>query len=75
MNEMYDMSIVTHYYSVIGILVVIVVNVLMLRRAENIKDYQRQMSLFTPIGSVAIGGIIFTGILVKNTIFKKLQNV
>ena len=63
MNEMYNMSIVTHYYSVVGILVVILVNILMLRRAVSIRDYQRQMSLFTPIGSVAIGGIIFTGII------------
>ena len=63
MNEMYDMSIVTHYYSVIGILVVILVNIFMLRRAVNIKDYQRQMSLFTPLGSMAIGGILFTGIV------------
>ncbi|MFT5661349.1 MAG: putative membrane protein [Sulfurimonas sp.] len=63
MNQMYDMSIVTHYYSVIGILVVILINTVMLRRAVNIKDYQRQMSLFTPIGSMAIGGILFTGIV------------
>lgn len=63
MNEMYNMSIVTHYYSVIGILIVIFVNYLMLRRAVNTKDYQRQMSLFTPIGSIAIGGILFTGIV------------
>jgi len=60
---MYSMSIVTHYYSVIGILVVILINIWMLRRAVSIKDYQRQMSLFTPIGSMAIGGIIFTGVV------------
>jgi len=63
MNEMYDMSIVTHYYSVIGILIVIFINILMLSRAKNIKKYQRQMSIFTPIGSIAIGGIIFTGVI------------
>lgn len=63
MNEMYNMSIVTHYYSVIGILIVIFVNILMLNRANNVKYYQRQMSIFTPIGSMAIGGIIFTGVI------------
>ena len=63
MNEMYDMSIVTHYYGVIGILVVIFVNALMLKSANNIVSYQRQMSLFTPISSTAIGAIIFTGIV------------
>lgn len=63
MNEMYNMSIVTHYYGVIGILVVILINTVMLRRAVNIKDYKRQMSLFTPVGSTAIGGVLFTGII------------
>lgn len=63
MEEMYSMSIETHYYSVIGILIVISLNFFMLFKAENIPDYQRQMSLFTPIGSIAIGGIIFTGVI------------
>ncbi len=63
MNEMYEMSIVTHYYSVIGILVVILANFWMLYRANDLVKYQRQMSLFTPIGSTAIGGIIFTGVI------------
>jgi len=63
MNDMYEMSITTHYYSVIGILIVILLNFWMLVRAENRVDYQRQMSLFTPIGSIAIGGVIFTGII------------
>ncbi|MBL4729866.1 MAG: hypothetical protein JKY28_00465 [Sulfurimonas sp.] len=61
MNEMYEMSIVTHYYSVIGILIVIVMNFFMLYRASNIPSYQRQMSLFTPLGSLALGSVIFTG--------------
>ncbi|PHQ89366.1 MAG: hypothetical protein COB42_07050 [Sulfurimonas sp.] len=58
---MYEMSIVTHYYSVIGILIVIVMNFFMLYRASNIPSYQRQMSLFTPLGSLALGSVIFTG--------------
>ena len=63
MNEMYNMSIETHYYGVIGILVVILVNIFMLSKARDVRSYQRQMSLFTPIGSTAIGIIIFTGVV------------
>lgn len=63
MNEMYSMSIVSHYYSVVGLLVVIFLNFWMMRKAVDIKAYKRQMSLFTPIGSMAIASIIFTGII------------
>ncbi len=63
MNEMYEMSIVTHYYSVIGILMVIFVNAFVLIKATELIKYKRQMSIFTPIGSLAIGGIIFTGVV------------
>ena len=63
MNEMYEMSVVIHYYSVIGILIVVLLNLLLLKRATNIQAYQRQMSLFTPIGSTAIAGVIFTGVI------------
>jgi len=63
MNEMYDMSIVTHYYGVIGILVVISLNIYMLLSAKELLSYKRQMSLFTPIGSTAIGTIVFSGVV------------
>ena len=63
MNEMYDMSIVAHYYGVIGILSVILMNIIFLKLANNIQDYKRQMSLFTPLGSTAIGAVIFTGVV------------
>ena len=63
MNEMYSMSIVSHYYSVVGLLVVIFLNFWMMRKAVDIKAYKRQMSLFTPIGSMALASIIFTGII------------
>ena len=63
MNEMYNMSIEMQYYSVIGILIVILLNAIMLAKAKEVSLYQRQMSLFTPIGSMALGGIIFTGII------------
>ena len=63
MNEMYNMSIVAHYYSVVGILVVILVNIWMLNRATDVKAYRRQMRIFTPMGSTMIGSIIFTGVI------------
>lgn len=63
MNEMYNMSIVSHYYSVVGILIVILVNFIFLRNTKDLNAYKRKMSLFTPIGSTAIGGIIFTGVI------------
>jgi hypothetical protein len=63
MNEMYDMSIVTHNFGVIGILIVVFINLGLLLSATDIKKYKRVMSLFTPIGSLAIGGVIFTGIV------------
>jgi len=63
MNEMYNMSIVTHYYGVIGVFGVIFVNVFMLLRANNIYAYRRFMTLFMPIGSIGIGTVIFTGVI------------
>ena len=63
MNEMYNMSIVTHYYSVMGVLGVILVNVLMLLKATNISSYKRFMTLFMPIGSIGIGTVVFTGVI------------
>ena len=63
MNEMYDMSIVTHNLGVMGILVVFLVNVLMLLGAKDIRAYKRKMTLFTPIGSTMIGAVLFTGII------------
>lgn len=63
MNEMYDMGIVTHNYGVIGILIVVFINLVLLFAASEIKKYKRFMSLFTPIGSLAIGAVIFTGIV------------
>ena len=63
MNEMYEMSIVTHYYSVIGMIIVIFINFLMIQMSKDIKKLQVQMSLFAPIGSIFIGGVIFTGVV------------
>ncbi len=63
MNEMYDMSIVTHNYGVIGILLAVFSNLFMLYSAKEIRKYKRQMRIFTPISSLGISVIIFTGVV------------
>lgn len=63
MNEMYDMSIVTHNYGVMLVLGVILVNFFMLYSAEDIGNYRRKHTLFMPIGMTMIGTILFTGIV------------
>jgi len=62
-NEMYNMGIVTHNYGVILVLIVILINVFILLRTKDIISYKRTMLLFNPIGSTAIGVVIFTGII------------
>lgn len=63
MNEMYDMSIVTHNYGVIGVLAVIFINAMMLAMAKDITAYARKIRLFMPIGMTIIGAVVFTGIV------------
>ncbi len=63
MNEMYDMSIVTHNFGVMGILAVIFINVMMLLGAKELNVYRRKMMLFTPIGSTMLGVVLFTGVV------------
>ncbi len=63
MNEMYDMSIVTHNFGVMGILAVIFINVMMLLGAKELNAYRRKMMLFTPIGSTMLGVVLFSGVV------------
>ena len=63
MNEMYDMSIVTHNYGVMLVLGVIMVNLYMLLSTKDIKKYRRRHTLFMPIGMTMVGMILFTGIV------------
>jgi len=63
MNEMYDMGIVTHHYSVIVVLGMIFINILMLVRAADIYKYTRFVTIFMPIGMTAVGALIFTGVV------------
>ncbi len=63
MNDMYDMGILTHYYGVIGILMVIFLNAFMLYNTDDIKKYTRFVTLFMPIGMTVIGMVIFSGVV------------
>ena len=63
MNEMYNMSIVTHNWGVMLVLGVIFINIFMLLGIKNMVKYTRAMSLFTPIVGTAIGMVIFTGVV------------
>ncbi|WP_310442092.1 hypothetical protein [Sulfurimonas sp.] len=63
MNEMYDMSIVTHNWGVMSVLGVIFINIFMLFGIKNLAKYTRAHSLFTPIVGTTIGIVIFTGVV------------
>ncbi|MDA7817165.1 hypothetical protein N9A28_03125 [Sulfurimonas sp.] len=63
MNEMYNMSIVTHYYGVVAVLGAIFFNLLMLKKADDIQKYKRFNTLFNPINATFIGTVIFTGVI------------
>lgn len=63
MNEMYDMSIVTHNYGVMLVLGVIMVNFYMLLSTKNMTKYIRKHTLFMPIGMTMVGIILFTGVV------------
>ncbi|MFA6192252.1 MAG: hypothetical protein WC665_07850 [Sulfurimonas sp.] len=63
MNEMYDMSIVTHNMGVMGILAVILVNLVMLLSAQDIRRYVKRVRIFMPMSATMIAVILFTGIV------------
>lgn len=63
MNEMYNMGILTHNWSVISVLGVILINIFMLLGIKNLAKYKRAVLLFTPIVGTAIGMAIFTGVV------------
>lgn len=63
MNEMYNMGIVTHNFAVIGVLGVVFINLFLLKMAKDTYRYRRVARIFTPIGSIMIGAVIFTGVV------------
>ena len=63
MNEMYNMSIVTHNLSVLVVLMVIGINFYKIYRADNVHNYRKFHMIFNPIGNTVLGSVIFTGII------------
>jgi hypothetical protein len=63
MNEMYDMSIVTHNWGVMAVFSVIFINIFMLFGIRGLVKYRRAMLLFTPIVGTTIGMVIFSGVV------------
>lgn len=63
MNEMYELSIVAHYYSVLGVVVMILLNMFFVYKMGNIILYKRQMSIFSPISILPLSSVIFTGVV------------
>lgn len=63
MNEMYELSIVTHYYSVIGVLGVILLNMFLVYKMSNISSYKKMVSIFAPLSLLPLSSVIFTGVI------------
>lgn len=63
MNEMYNMSIVAHNFSVLVVLMVISINFYKIYRADGVQAYRKFNMLFNPIGATILGSVIFTGII------------
>lgn len=63
MNEMYNMSIVTHNFSVLVVLAVIGINFYKIFRATEVQAYRKFNMLFNPVGATILGSVIFTGII------------
>ncbi len=63
MEEMYSMSIGIHNVGVLLLIGVIVINLVHLIRANDIKKYAKQMRIMMPISSSLIFLILFTGMV------------
>jgi hypothetical protein len=63
MNEMYLMSIDMHNIGIYGILLVIGINFFVTYKTTSIAKLRRFMVIFTPMGSVMLGFVIFTGVI------------
>jgi len=67
MNEMYEMSIVTHYYSVIGVLAVVIGHLIMLIKAKDVSKYARAFNISMPLGMMVLSAVIFTGVVMMTS--------
>lgn len=64
MNEMYNMSIVTHGTFVFWMLAMILVNYVVILGSDDLAMYRRKRSIFyVPLDFVGLGGVIFTGVV------------
>ena len=63
MNEMYNISIVAHNFSVLVILGVISINMYKIFTAKGVQPYRNFSMLFNPMGVTVIGAIVFTGVV------------
>ena len=57
------MSIVTHNFSVLVVLMVIGINFYKIFRATEVLAYRKFNMLFNPIGATILGSVIFTGVI------------
>ena len=63
MNEMYNISIVTHNFSVLVVLGVMSINLYKIYTATDVQAYRKYHMLYNPMGLTVLGAVIFTGII------------
>jgi hypothetical protein len=64
MNEMYNMSIVTHGTFVFWLLAMILVNYVVLLVSDDLNSYRRKKGIvYAPLDFVGLVGVIFTGVV------------
>ncbi|MEN8145985.1 MAG: hypothetical protein ABFR02_00035 [Campylobacterota bacterium] len=63
MNDMYDMSLTLHSWSVLILLAVFVASLIQLQRADAVLPYLKKMRIQTPVIMMVMFAPIFTGIV------------
>ena len=63
MNEMYSTSIVMHDFGILALVIAIIVNILMLQRAQERKKYTRSMRIYMPFSVMSLAAVMFTGVV------------
>jgi hypothetical protein len=74
---MYNFALQSHSYSIYGVILIILINFIATFSQQELSKLRRFMVIFTPMGSVMLAGVIFTGILMmaaKHLEFS-LQNI
>jgi hypothetical protein len=60
---MYNFALLSHSYSIYGVILIILINFIVTFSQQHLAKLRRFMLIFTPMGSVMLGGVIFTGII------------